>query len=137
MLRFSPKQLSGRGNKIFLSSKLRTQIKDRRIAMVTLCIRYDFNPDKLADFRAYVEAERGPIERNGGRIVGYFLPTDFAGPTNEAMGLIDLPSLAAYEQYRKTLADDPDHQRNFARLVESGAGVAMNRSIIQRVDQRS
>ena len=70
--------------------------------MVTLCIRYDFNPDKLADFRAYVEAEQGPIERSGGRIVGYFLPTDFAGPTNEAMGLIDLPSLAAYEQYRKT-----------------------------------
>jgi NIPSNAP len=66
--------------------------------MITLCIRYTFNPEKLADFKAYVEAEQEPIQRSDGRILGYFLPTDFAGPTNEAMGLIDLPSLAAYEQ---------------------------------------
>jgi hypothetical protein len=105
--------------------------------MITLCIRYTFNPEKLADFKAYVEAEQEPIQRSDGRILGYFLPTDFAGPTNEAMGLIDLPSLAAYEQYRRALADDPDHQKNFARLEESGASVAMNRSIIQRIDQRS
>jgi NIPSNAP len=69
-------------------------MEDRRIAMITLCIRYTFNPEKLADFRAYVKAEQGPIQRTGGRILGYFLPTDFAGPTNEAIGLIDLPSLA-------------------------------------------
>jgi len=101
--------------------------------MITLCIRYTFNPDKLSDFQAYVEGEQAPIERSGGKIVGYFLPTDFAGPTNEAIGLIDLPSLAAYEQYRAALADDPDHQKNFAALAASGAGVAMNRSIIRRV----
>ena len=100
--------------------------------MITLCIRYVFNPDHLADFRAYVEAEQPVIERSGGKIVGYFLPTDFAGPTNEAMGLIDLPSLAAYEQYRQRLADDPDHKKNIGRLEESGAAVAMNRSIIRR-----
>jgi hypothetical protein len=73
------------------------------------------------------------IERSGGRIAGYFLPTDFAGPTNEAIGLIDLPSLAAYEQYRQTLADDADHKKNIAKLEHSGAAVAMNRSIVQRV----
>ena len=101
--------------------------------MITLCIRYTFNPDHLADLRAYVEAEQGVIERSGGRIQGYFLPTDFAGPTNEAMGLIDLPSLAAYEQYRQVLADDAEHKKNIVRLQQSGAGVAMNRSIIQRV----
>lgn len=101
--------------------------------MITLCIRYTFNPDKLADFRTYVEAEQGPIQRSGGKIVGYFLPTDFAGPTNEAMGLIDLPSLAAYEEYRKRLADEPDHKTNVAQLERSGATVAMNRSLIRRV----
>jgi hypothetical protein len=102
--------------------------------MITLCIRYTFNPEHLADFQSYVEAEQGVIERSGGRIRGYFLPTDFAGPTNEAMGLIDLPSLAAYEQYRQVLADDPDHKKNIARLGQSGAGVTMNRSIIRRVE---
>jgi hypothetical protein len=62
-----------------------------------------------------------------------FLPTDFAGPTDEAIWLIDLPSMAAYETYRQVLADDPEHKTNVARLEESGAGVAMTRSFIQRV----
>jgi hypothetical protein len=104
--------------------------------VITLCIRYTFNPGHLADFRAYVEAEQGVIERSGGKIVGYFLPTDFAGPTNEAMGLIDLPSLAAYEEYRQVLAQDPEHKKNIARLEQSGAAAAMNRSIIRRVEGR-
>lgn len=104
--------------------------------MYTLCIRYKFNPDKLADFRIYAEGEHGPITRSGGNIVGYFLPTDFAGPTDEAMGLIDFPSLADYERYRSALAADPEHQRNFARLQQSGAAVAMSRSLIQRIEQR-
>src|SRR5690349_24002261 len=106
-------------------------------AMITLCIRYTFNPDKLAALRTYIEEEQIVIERSGGRIVGYFLPTDFAGPTNEAIGLIDLPSVAAYAEYRKRLAEDPDHKKNITRLQESGAGVAMNRSFIQRVEARS
>lgn len=105
--------------------------------MITLCIRYTFSPDKLADLRTYLEEEQSVIERSGGKVVGYWLPTDFAGPTNEAIGLIDLPSMAAYEEYRKRLADDPDHKKNIARLQESAAGVAMNRSLIERVEARS
>jgi NIPSNAP len=101
--------------------------------VITLCIRYTFNPDSLSALRAYIEAEQPVIERSGGRIVGYFLPTDFAGSTNEATGLIDLPSLAAYEQYRAVLAADRDHKRNIAALEASGAGVVTNRSVIRRV----
>jgi NIPSNAP len=104
-------------------------------AMITLCIRYSFNPDKLVDLKIYVEGEQDPIERSGGKILGYFLPTDFAGPTNEAMGLIEFPSLSAYEQYRDKLANDPDHKKNVARLAQSGAHVTMARSLIQRVGQ--
>jgi hypothetical protein len=104
--------------------------------MMTLCILYKFNPDKLADVTRYFENEQSVIERSGGEVVGYFLPTDFAGPTNQAIGLIDLPSLAAYETYRKTLAEDPEHKENIARLERSGAQVAMNRSFIRRVEPR-
>jgi hypothetical protein len=101
--------------------------------MITLSIRYTINPNKLSDFKAYVESEQEPIRRSGGQILGYFLPTDFAGSTSEALGLIDLSTLAAYEQYRKALANDPDHKKNVACLEQSGAVLSMNRSIIQRV----
>lgn len=101
--------------------------------MITLCIRYKFNPDKIADIATYFQNEQRVIERSGGKIVGYFLPTDFAGATDEAIGLIDLPSIAAYEEYRQKLGDDPEHKTNIARLASSGAAVAMNRSFIRRV----
>lgn len=104
--------------------------------MLTLCIRYRFNPDKIAGIRQYFENEQRVIERSGGKIVGYFLPTDFAGPTDEAIGLIDVPSMAAYEEYRKLLADDPEHNANVAALTTSGARVSMVRSFISRVPVR-
>jgi hypothetical protein len=104
--------------------------------MMTLCIRYRFNPDRLADITEYFEKEQPVITRSGGTIVGYFMPTDFAGATDEAIGLIDLPSLSAYEEYRKALADDPPHKENITRLQRSGAQVAMNRSFIRRVEAR-
>ena len=103
--------------------------------MYTLCICYKFNPEKLADFQTYAEGEDGPISRSGGNIVGYFPSTDFAGSNNEAIGLIDFPSLAAYEDYRGRLAADPEHRENVARLQASGAEVAMTRSIMQRIRQ--
>lgn len=105
--------------------------------MITLCIRYQFDPDKIAGIQTYFEEEQKVIERSGGKIVGYFMPTDFAGPTNEALGLIDLPSLAAYETYRQILADDTESKRNRSRLQESGARVVMQRSFIRRVEGRS
>ena len=101
--------------------------------MFTLCIRYTLDPNKIADFRAYAEAEQEPIRRSGGTPSQYFLPTDFAGPTNEALGLIDFATLASYEQYRRTLAEDPDSQRNIAELVRSGVVVSVNRSFIRRL----
>ena len=39
--------------------------------MITLCIRYTFNPNKLNDFKAYVEAEQGPIARSGAKTIAY------------------------------------------------------------------
>jgi len=101
--------------------------------MITLCIRYTLNPNKRQEFKTYVDAELGPIDRSGGRILGYFLPTDFAGPTNEALGLIDFETVADYERYRSTLANNPEHKENIARLEQGGAVVAMNRSLIERV----
>src|SRR5689334_22420437 len=101
--------------------------------MITLSIRYTIDPNKLSDFKSYVDAELEVIRRSGGKVLGYFFPTDFSGPTNEALGLIDLPTLAAYEQYRAALANDSEHKKNVARLEQSGVILSMNRAIIQRV----
>ena len=51
--------------------------------MITLHLRYTIDPNKLSDIRAYVEAEMKPISESGGSIVGYYLPTDFAGATTK------------------------------------------------------
>ena len=45
----------------------------------------------------------------------------------------EIPDLAAYEKYRGALAEDPKHKTNVARLEQSGAVIAMNRSFIRRV----
>ena len=103
--------------------------------MITLAIRYTINPNKLAEFKEYVAAELEPIRQSGGKVLGYFLPTDFAGPTNEALGLIDIPNLAEYEKYRRELAEDPSHKKNAARLEQGGAVLITNRSLIQRFEE--
>ena len=48
------------------------------------------------------------------------------------MRLIGFLTLAAYEQYRKALADDPLHKQNTAELERSGAIINMERSVIER-----
>jgi hypothetical protein len=46
--------------------------------MLTLCIRYTLDATKLADFEAYGKSAAGPIERCGGKLVGYFAHTEMA-----------------------------------------------------------
>ena len=101
--------------------------------MLTLCIRYTLDANKLADFEAYAQALRQPIERCGGTYVGYYLPTKVAGPTNSALGLIDFPDLAAYEQYRARLATDPGAVECLTRAVAAGCILNEDRSFMQRV----
>jgi len=100
--------------------------------MYTLCIRYTLDPNRIDGFRTYVENEVGVIGEAGGRNVAYYLPTDFAGPTNIGLGLIDIETMAAYERYRQALAEHPAHRRNAAALAESGAVLSMERSFIRR-----
>ncbi|HEY1542328.1 MAG TPA: NIPSNAP family protein [Xanthobacteraceae bacterium] len=101
--------------------------------MLTLCIRYTLDANKLADFAAYAQALRKPIERCGGIYVGYYLPTKIAGPTNAALGLIDFPDLAAYEQYRARLATDPDGAECLRRAEAAGCILNEDRAFVRRV----
>lgn len=102
--------------------------------MITLHLRYTIDPNKLADVRTYVESELRPIRESGGKVAGYFLPTDFAGATNEAFGVIDFPSLAEYEIYRAKLAAHPLHKEYVEALERTGALLSIQRSLVQRVE---
>jgi hypothetical protein len=102
--------------------------------MVTLFLRYTIDPNKLSDVAQYAADEQIPIRESGGIILGYFMPTDFAGATNEAFGLIDFPSLAEYEIYRAKLAAHPLHKKYVSVVQSSGALLAIQRSLIQRVE---
>ena len=101
--------------------------------MITLCIRYTLNASKRADFEAYGRSLATPIERCGGKLIGYFSPTKLAGPTNIALALIDFASLAEYERYREALAIDPDHVEALRRAEQSGWLLVEDRSFMQRV----
>ena len=101
--------------------------------MVTLCIRYTLDANKLADFEAYARALQAQIERAGGKVAGYYLPTKLAGPTNSALGLIDFANLAAYEAYRGKLAADPEAAQNLRQAEAAGCILNEERSFIRSV----
>ena len=101
--------------------------------MPTLCIRYKINPAKLSDFEAYAKNWPEPIERCGGKLIGYFLPTKLAGQTDSALALIDFPSLAVYEEYRRRLMEDPGASQNVNHAERSGCILVEDRSFLKWV----
>ncbi|MGH7068901.1 MAG: NIPSNAP family protein [Acetobacteraceae bacterium] len=101
--------------------------------MLTLCIRYTLDANKLADFEAYARALPQPVERCGGKFAGYYLPTKIAGPTNTAIGLIDFSDLAAYEAYREKLLSDTDAVEALRRAEATGCILSEDRSFVRRV----
>ena len=101
--------------------------------MLTLCIRYTLDARKRADFERYARGLTTIIPRCGGELVGYWLPTKFAGPTNLATAMINFPSLAAYEQYRERLGKDPDNVEHVRRAEESGCILVEDRAFMEPV----
>ena len=105
--------------------------------MYTLFLRYTIDPNKLADWLAYAQAEFAPITESGGRITGYYAPTEFAGATSEAFATIDVGTMAEYEVYRANLAAHPKHKANAAEIEASGAIHSIYRAIIKKVEPRA
>ena len=101
--------------------------------MITLCIRYTLEARKRSDFERYARDLTKTIPRCGGDLVGYWLPTKFAGPTNIATAMINFPSLAAYEQYREQLGKDPDSVENLRRAEETRCILVEDRTFMEQV----
>jgi hypothetical protein len=80
--------------------------------MKTTCfIRYQIDPFQRDAFRQYAEAWGHIIPRCGGKLLGYFLPSE--GTNDVAYAVIGFDNLAAYEEYRARLLADPQGRANF------------------------
>ncbi|MEI9931540.1 MAG: NIPSNAP family protein [Rhizomicrobium sp.] len=79
--------------------------------MIVCHIRYEIDPFKRAEFETYAKAWLTLIPACGGNLVGYFLP--YEGTNYEAHAMIGFENLAAYENYRACLRNDPKSAANF------------------------
>ena len=80
--------------------------------MSVVChIRYELDPFKRAQFEEYAKAWLTLIPACGGALIGYFMPLE--GTNYEAHAMIGFDSLAAYENYRACLRNDPKSRANF------------------------
>jgi hypothetical protein len=93
--------------------------------MITCIIRYHIDPYKKAEFEQYARNWGQAIPRCGADLVGYFAP--YEGSATLAYGMYSVESLAAYEQYRARLAEDPLGRENYA--------FAKREQFIQREDR--
>jgi hypothetical protein len=83
-----------------------------KASMLTCIIRYQIDPTKKEQFVHYSRNWGQAIPRCGADLVGYFAPHE--GSSTLAYGIYNVASLAAYEQYRERLAEDPLGRENYA-----------------------
>ena len=97
--------------------------------MITCYVRYEVRLGKLADFEAYAAMWLELVPRFGGIHHGYFLPSE--GASDVALAMFSFPSLAAYEQYRKDAAVDPDVEKAVAFAKETRCFIRYDRSFFR------
>lgn len=93
--------------------------------MFACVIRYEIEPFQREQFETYARNWSAPFERCGASNVGYFTPHE--GSLTTAYGIYTLDSLAAYEAYRKRLAEDEGAKANL--------GFAAQERFIRREDR--
>ena len=101
--------------------------------MVTCYLRYIIDPYKVDEFEKYAKMWIPLVNKFGGTHHGYFLPHE--GASNIAIALFSFPSLAAYEQYREDMADDPECQKAFEFADKTRCIISYERSFMRPVFQ--
>src|SRR5476649_1133993 len=76
-------------------------ITGKETMKIVCIIRYQIDPFQREDFEKRAEHLGQIIPRNGGHLIGYFMPDE--GTNDVAWGLIGFNSLAEYETYRARL----------------------------------
>ena len=78
---------------------------------ITCFIRYEIDPFQKDAFEQYARTWGEAIPRNGADLIGYYSPHE--GSSTVAYGVYNIADLAAYEQYRERLKNDPLGQKNY------------------------
>jgi hypothetical protein len=112
-----------------LPAETQTPTKSMKI---TCIIRYQIDPFQRDAFAQYVGNWGRIIPRNGGYLVGYFLPHE--GTNDIAWGLIAFDSLASYEAYKKRLNADPEARANFDMARSRKLILREERNFVEVVD---
>jgi hypothetical protein len=97
--------------------------------MITCYLRYQVPLGKLSEFEAYGAMWIELVPRFGGVHHGYFLPSE--GDSDVALAMFSFPSLAAYEQYRKDAAADPEAQKAVAFAKQTRCFIRYERSFFR------
>ena len=98
---------------------------------ITCCIRYVLDPYKRDAFEEYARRWTGIIPKNGGDLIGYFMPHE--GANNIALALFSFPSLTAYEEYRGKIPGDPECQAALDYAEETRCILSYERSFMRPV----
>jgi hypothetical protein len=104
----------------------------RRLMPITCLIRYQIDPYQRDDFERRAEHLGTIIPRCGGHLVGYFMPHE--GTNDVAWGIINLDSLAAYEEYRARLREDEDLTREDAMVKAKRLIIREERNFVRPVE---
>lgn len=100
--------------------------------MITVHLKYEIDPIRLADFEEYGRRWIGIVNRMGGEHHGYFLPSE--GDSDIAYALFSFPSLAEYERYRTRSASDPECQAAFELARVTGCIRRYERRFLRPLD---
>lgn len=99
--------------------------------MITCSLHYVIDPYKLEEFEQYAKMWIPLVNRFGGTHHGYFLPHE--GANTIALALFSFPSLAAYEEYRNAIKDDPECQDAFQHARQTRCIVSYERTFLRPV----
>lgn len=78
---------------------------------ITCIIRYEIEPTQKAAFEQYSRNWGEVIPQCGADLIGYYAPHE--GSATTGYGIYNIESLAAYEEYRRTLAAHPQGKANY------------------------
>jgi hypothetical protein len=99
--------------------------------VITCYLKYVIDPYKSAEFEHYGRLWIPLLTRLGGTHHGYFMPHE--GANNVALALFSFPSLAAYEDYRRRMAEDDDCKAAFAYAEKTRCILSYERSFMRPV----
>lgn len=102
--------------------------------MITCFIRYHIDPNRKELFEEYARNWAVAIPRCGADLIGYYAPHE--GSSTLAYGVYNIENLAAYEQYRQTLAADPLGQENYNLARREKFILREDRTFLKRASVR-